>query len=256
MVKLVAVLVGLLICIGKSASFTRRHNNHQLRQFNAGGDAYYVPWGETKTGSAGNTATGLLCAQPDIGNLENADLTCASSGCRLQCNRGYSMEHGRRLYLNCDSSTGTLTLDGTPFVGNFPPCLPQCRGGCADGWACVAPNQCKEVIEEFHDPFFGFGCDAPCQNGGTCIDFIGECNCPEGYTGEVCQTHICIVPDDTPAHATISATNNLTKMKIECAIGFKMKNGLSAQGFTCVHGDWVTDDKQESYSAVDMNCYA
>ncbi|XP_066955727.1 neurogenic locus notch homolog protein 1-like isoform X2 [Macrobrachium rosenbergii] len=258
MKKLRGILLGLLIFVGKSAGFARRYNNHQLRQFNAGGDVYYVPAGDKLTGTV---KLGLECLWPNVGYTANAEFTCTSSGCRLQCNRGYSMDHGRRLYINCDSNTGVLTLDGRPWDENLPPCLPRCNKGCAEGWTCVAPNECEkvtvaEVPTDGNDYDFDFGCDAPCQNGGTCIDFIGECNCPEGYTGEVCQTHICTAPGEAPAHATISATNNLTKMKIECETGFKMKSGLTTQGFKCHHGIWVSEDKQQSYDADELNCSA
>ena len=33
------------------------------------------------------------------------------------------------------------------------------------------------------------GCmSTPCQNGGTCNQFNGNCQCLSGYTGQYCQT--------------------------------------------------------------------
>ena len=31
---------------------------------------------------------------------------------------------------------------------------------------------------------------APCQNGGTCVDFVGSyhCDCKAGYSGTNCET--------------------------------------------------------------------
>ena len=46
----------------------------------------------------------------------------------------------------------------------------------------------------FHVPDIDECASAACQNGGTCDDRVYSytCNCDDGYTGEQCQTGICI----------------------------------------------------------------
>jgi len=54
-------------------------------------------------------------------------------------------------------------------------------GACNDG-SCVCPDGFSGEFCQTADPC----ADITCQNGGTCLD--GTCDCPDGFNGEFCET--------------------------------------------------------------------
>ncbi|XP_064115006.1 uncharacterized protein LOC135221119 [Macrobrachium nipponense] len=242
--KVLFPLLLVILAFGTAQVWSQQSSRiHHLRQFNSGQDSFYD---KSSLNIQGSAFDGEKCVYPAQDAIENAEVVCSQySGCRVQCFRGYTMQGSRRIYLNCDSNTRTMTYEGLPWQESLPPCLPSCGNGCPDDTMCVAPDKCEPVIHE---------CDPPCQNGGTCI-IQGVCNCSLGYSGLLCQQHRCAIPIEFPKQASIGADIELTRMSIECNFGRKMKNGLSHQTFVCNHRQWYTKLDKASISEVDIDCY-
>ncbi|KAK7077243.1 hypothetical protein SK128_015399 [Halocaridina rubra] len=254
-----AILTLIFMVLAIDSTLSSEVREHQLRQFNAGQDTYYASAGELNLGAS---SAGKECNHPDEDAVENARIRCTYSGCRVRCQRGYKMGTSRFLFLSCDTTSGELTYLGMPWEISLPPCLPSCdKYGCPEGQECIAPDTCapsNSLPSDCPPGFAGpnckdFGCDPPCQNGGTCI-FIDVCDCPVGYWGLLCEKHRCAVPAETPNHATYGGDNDLTTLKVECQNGYTMKSGASSATFICSHQQWIIPNKG-NMDDIDTNCY-
>lgn len=250
------VILLALIAFSAPAVRSEQHREYQLRQFNAGQDAYYARGGG---GNSGSTFKGTRCAEPSDDAIDNARVSCTYSGCRVRCLRGYRMEGSRSATMHCDKTSGQMKYLGQPWMTSLPPCLPYCgSSGCSAGLECVAPNKC-DVPSNCPPGFKGeqcqdYECDPPCQNGGRCI-FVDVCDCPTGYWGLLCEKHRCAVPARIPAHASYGSDPDLTALKVECDVGYEMKNRYYSESFICNHGQWILPDKR-TIDDVDVACYA
>ena len=122
--------------------------------------------------------------------------------------------------MNCE---GKMCLNGGTRINGSHKCA------CAPGFS---GENCQHNIDEC--------ASNPCQNGGTCLDFINEhkCVCRRGFTGPNCEENI----DD--------CTNN------PCANGgtcHDLEDGFHCQCTPGFHGKYCSVDIDECQSSPCMN---
>ena len=145
---------------------------------------------------------------------------CTRSGDSLVVTNGFT---SRTAYCRCPYNWTTL-IDPS-FAGNTSYHFPQgdfnhgaCQLAClhgdvnADvydatrttGAGCTTPNCCNC----FGSCWAGAFCNTSlCGNGGICDD-SGTCQCPDGWTGQFCQTAVVIPTTSTAMNASSSAAQS------------------------------------------------
>ncbi|XP_050689962.1 von Willebrand factor D and EGF domain-containing protein-like [Eriocheir sinensis] len=163
--------------------------------------------------------------QPEI---PNAKVRCGYSGCRVRCDKDYKTQTGLSVInLSCDHSSGTLTVDGTPWRDLNVSCTAYCG---VDG----------------------------CLHGGTCTN-PRTCSCLDGYQGDHCE-----IAPETPVGATPASGDPQTdpnscpdpsfvlqnaevkregqNLLVRCQEGHVFKIGKTIAFVTCKEGVWDLPD--------------
>ncbi|XP_066290685.1 fibropellin-1-like [Branchiostoma lanceolatum] len=163
---------------------------------------------------------GVMCEAVNyVGFLPSFDLQCEDGQIE-------KVETFGAVCINCP--VGTHEQDNT--------CLP-----CPPGWYQdeEAQTECKACPSEGSAIE---GCDkepdhchfSPCQNGGTCHDFVGfyNCTCPDAFTGDDCEEDAdeCDLGTDT-CHDAANCTNAPGSYNCTCNDGYK------GDGYNCVDVD-------------------
>jgi len=145
----------------------------------------------------------------DIFKLQNGQVVCGDSGCRMRCMNGYRFigaEQSDVIELPCDQSTNQLMFRGHPWRPELTLCAPHCEDGCHNGGSCVSP---------------------------------GQCECPVQFSGPTCKNSRLQADQPAPARIRLLAHN---ERRVHCDEGKQMPDGATDVILVYEKGHWWYED--------------
>ncbi|XP_075793739.1 delta and Notch-like epidermal growth factor-related receptor isoform X2 [Pelodiscus sinensis] len=155
-----------------------------------------------------------------------------------------------------DSATKCIVALRLTVVVKVSTCLPV--GSHSDDFQCLGKGKCITKPSEAtffcdcEDQYMGAFCEEfnacqsrPCQNNGTCTDVTQKhdgknftCTCPNGYTGELCQSEIDHCSQE-PCRNGGTCFSNISGFSCQCPEGY--------------HGLYCEEEYNECLSAPCQN---
>jgi len=145
----------------------------------------------------------------DIFKLQDGQVVCGDSGCRMRCMTGYRFigaEESDVIDLPCDHATNQLMFRGHPWRPELTLCAPQCQDGCHNGGSCVSP---------------------------------GKCECPAQFSGPSCKSSRLQADQPAPARIRELAHN---ERRVHCDEGQQMPDGATDVILVYEKGHWWYED--------------
>lgn len=173
-----------------------------------------------------------------------AQVTCDYSGCEVQCGEDYRMKTAtgsQGVKLNCDRSSGQLTLNGKPWNTQDVHCAPYCGIlGCLHGGVCTEPYKCR--CQPYYE---GDHCERP------------PLNATQTPSAPVVYPQTCEDPEFPVINAEV--TRDGEQLLVRCSPGHQFSIGGTVAFIQCRAGRWDYPRGIFTHGALlmcqEMRCY-